>query len=139
MKRSARQYAAALLAAVAAGVEPAAAVRNLRIMLRRAHATRLLPRILRSAVVLQSAQDDTTLVSITLAQQQNVHDLRGMVEKQVGKSSLKLDERPELGGGAIVRAGDRQVDGSVKLMLNRLKHGLAGTASFPQQDNKGSQ
>lgn len=130
MKRSVRHYATALAAAIEAGGKPADLAQQLRLLLRKDRATRLMPRVLRMTTELLQSADGRRAVTVETARAQNAPELSHALKTALHSDvDVETHIEPSLKGGAVLRAGDTRVDGSVAHMLTTLRKTLLGTAT----------
>ncbi len=123
MKYTPRQYANALLLATQGKTqqEQAQVLTRFWTILRNNKAAKLLPKILASYERLHRASTGKEYVAITTAQKLPEGALLSALEHTLGKQieySMAVD--PSLLGGAVLRIGDTQLDGSVRMALQRL-------------------
>lgn len=130
MSYAPRQYAQALLDAAKgkpAG-EQEKITERLSMLLQQRRAMRLLPSILVEARRLQDEETGAIHVAVTTAREMPADrlqkDLVALLQKPV---SLDRAVDPSLLGGAVVRIGDTEIDGSVRGMLRNLSDHLQTT------------
>ncbi len=89
----------------------------------------LLPEISALYEVLRAEQEKTLDVDVSsfsdLSAAQQERLIESLSQRLQRKVSLKISIDPSLLGGAIIRAGDLVIDGSVRGKLNKLSTGLA--------------
>jgi F-type H+-transporting ATPase subunit delta len=89
----------------------------------------LLPEIYALYEALRAEQEKTLDVEVSsfsdLSKTQQERLIESLSQRLQRKVSLKINIDPSLLGGAIIRAGDLVIDGSVRGKLNKLSTGLA--------------
>lgn len=130
MKYTADQYADALLAAAEHTREqdvPALAWRLHMLLIRRRH-SRMLPKIFAACDRKVLERNGAVAVRITTAHSQNAEQISAMLQTTLG-NPVVLDHRvdPSLIGGAVIRVGDRRIDGSIAAALRRMREVLMST------------
>ncbi|MBI4414865.1 MAG: F0F1 ATP synthase subunit delta [Candidatus Kerfeldbacteria bacterium] len=130
MSYAPRQYARAFLAAArgASAGEQEKIAERLSFLLRRHRSIRMLPSIVAEARRLQDEATGTIRVAVTTAREVPVGRLqKDLVAFLQAPVSLDHDVDPSLLGGAVVRIGDTEIDGSVRMMLVNLSDHLRAT------------
>lgn len=124
MRRSARQYAATLFAAIEGKTEKETetVVRHFLALLRKEKARKLLPAIVKtfSALMHEKAGEQEALVMT--ARPHDVKPVQHALEKATGqKMVIRHTTDPHLLGGVVVRIGDMRIDASIRSRLERLR------------------
>lgn len=120
MKRlTARQYAESL--AKVPTKSRAIAADNLLMLLRRARAMRLLPRIQMHLQRIEDAQNGKTRVTIEAADEAGANAAEAVVKKSISKSLTEIRIDPIHRAGFALRIGDRRIDATLRGQLMRLR------------------
>ena len=138
MKRTPTQYASALLSAAQEAKDLDSLIIRFRALLRRDKAVKLLPRIVQAAARLNRQAKGETLVEVTTARSAAGHKLIDLLRPAFGPVELVQREDPALIGGAVIRAEDTLIDGSVRTMLKSLGRASAISTNNPINQSKTS-
>lgn len=129
MKRTAKQYAQGIAAAIDAGSDLHTVLERLRARLRKDRARKLFPRILRTAIKELESASGIRAVAVTVAREEMKAVAQNELSRSLGATISLADlVRPDIIGGAIVRVDDTQVDGTVARSLAVLRTTLTGNA-----------
>ncbi|ETO92094.1 F0F1 ATP synthase subunit delta [Legionella oakridgensis] len=104
-------------------------IENLITLLAKNKRLMLLPDINVQYAALRAAQEKTLTVSVrsfsALSEEQQQHLIKSLSQRLQRQISLEVDIDKSLLGGAVIRAGDLVIDGSVRGKLNKLGTSLA--------------